>query len=276
MLNLMQMSSNINKWYNKLEFPKIYDRQFYSALNKIRISDVSFIETYDVCSTDGKRNLLSALFMCENLARKYHEKGISVEILHETLSDLVIWTKTWSDLKGELYLGELDWLKRHLEMRLFRLGRLQFCMGQSECDIPQRGVKAGDNVLEIHIPEGEPLSKEACSKAIEEAKNFFKEYFPEFDYKCFTCHSWLLDISLENFLKPESNILQFGRMFEAVHMEKSDAILKYIFRWDTTRENLRSVVSYNTFTEAVKRHVMQGGACYEVLGVLKELHIKEL
>ena len=166
----MKTSPIIDKWYKKLEFPKIYDREFYSALDKIRISDAISIETYDVCSMEGKRNLLSFLFMCEGLAHKYREKGIGEEILLATLSDLVIWTKTWSDLKSELYLGQLDWLKRHLEMRLFRLGRLHFCMGQAECDIPWRGVNAGDNILEIHIPEGEPLSKEACLKSIETAK----------------------------------------------------------------------------------------------------------
>ena len=142
-------------------------------------------------------------------------------------------------------------------------------MGQAECDIPGRGVKTGDNVLEIHIPEGGPLSKEACQKSIEAAKKFFKEYFPEFEYKCFTCHSWLLDASLEKFLKPESNILQIGRMFDTVHIEKSDAILRYLFRWDTTRYNLKLASPYNGFTEAVKRHAIQGGEFYEVLGVLK-------
>lgn len=259
----------IKKWYQKLDFPKIYDTEFYHALSEINISDEISIEKYDVSSKDGKKNLLSMLFMCENLAEKYRERGIRENILRATLSDLVIWTNTWSNLKGELYLGELDWLKRHLEMRLFRLERLQFCMEQAECDIPCRGVKAGDNILEIHIPEGEPLSKEACVQSIEAAKKFFKEYFPEFDYKCFTCHSWLLDASLEKFLKPESNILQFGRMFDAVHIEKSDAILRYLFRWDITRSNLKFVAPTNSFTDAVKRHAMQGGEFYEVLGVLR-------
>ena len=264
-----EVTAMIKKWYQKLDFPKAYDAEFYHALSEIRISDATSIEKYDLSSTDGKRNLLSMLFMCESLAEKYRERGIGEAVLLATLSDLVIWTNTWSEIKGELYLGELDWLKRHLEIRLFRLGRLQFCMGQAECDIPGRGVKAGDNVLEIHIPEGEPLSKEACLQSIEAAKKFFKAYFPEFDYKCFTCHSWLLDASLEKFLKPESNILQFGRMFDAVHVEKSDAILRYLFRWDTTRSNLEFAVPYNHFTEAVKGHVMQGEECYEVLGVLR-------
>jgi len=264
-----EVSVIIKKWYQKLDFPKIYDTEFYHALSEIKISDAISIEKYDVSSKDGKRNLLSMLFTCENLAEKYRERGIGEDILCTTLSDLVVWNNVWSNIKGELYLGELEWLKRHLEMRLFRLGRLQFCMGQAECDIPCRDVKAGDNVLEIHIPEGEPLSKEACLQSIEAAKKFFKEYFPEFDYKCFTCHSWLLDASLEKFLKPESNVLQFGRMFDVVHIEKSDAILRYVFRWDTTRYSLKFAVPYNNFTEAVKRFAMRGGEFYEVLGVLR-------
>ncbi len=76
-----------------------------------------------------------------------------------------------------------------------------------ECDIPCRDVKVGVNVLEIHIPEGEPLSKEACLQSVEAARKF---------------------------LKPESNVLQFGRMFDAV-----------------------------------KCHAMQGGEFYEVLGILR-------
>ena len=259
----------IEKWYKKLDFPKVYDTEFYHALREIKLSDALSIERYDTASKDGKRNLLSMLFMCESLSEKYHERGISENILCATLSDLVIWTNIWSNIKGELYLGELNWLKHHLEMQLFRLGRLQFFMGQVKCDIPERGVKAGDNILDIHIPGGQPLSREACLKSIEAAKKFFEEYFPEFEYKCFVCHSWLLDSSLERFLSPESNILQFGRMFEAIRVEKSDAILRYLFRWDTTRYNLQSAVPYNSFTDAIKRHAMNGGELYEVLGVLR-------
>ena len=259
----------IEKWYRELAFPKEYDAVFHEALERIKISDAIAIETYNVNLKDGKRNLLSALYMCEELSLKYAEKGIGKEILISTLRDLVTWTNVWSDLKGELYLGEMEWLKKHLEMRLFRLGRLQFCMGQAECDIPQRDVLAGDNVLEIHIPEGENLSREACLESIEFAKAFFKQYYPEFDYKCFTCHSWLLDESLDKFLKCDSNILQFGRMFEMIHREKSDAILRYVFRWDATRRSVRCLESYSSFSKAVKCHAMQNGAFYEVYGYLK-------
>jgi len=260
----------IEKWYRKLSFPKQYDKEFKEALQTIKISDAITIDAYDIESKNGQRNLLSALFMCETLEDRYAQRGIPEKILKDTLSDLVIWTNTWSNLKGELYLGEMSWLKYHLNMQLFRLGRLQFCMGKSERDIPKKNIKAGDNILEVYIPEGEPLSQDLCYKSFETAKIFFKKYFPEFEYKGFTCRSWLLDASLEQFLKPDSNILQFGRMFEVIHTEESDSILRYLFRWDITRNAIKQAVPYNSFTDSVKRHVMKGGACYEVLGILTE------
>lgn len=259
----------IEKWYKKLAFPKEYDREFYGALDEIKISDAISIDKYDVYSKDGKRNLLSALYMCEQLAEKYSAKGIDENVLCDTLSDIVIWTNVWTNLKGELYLGQLDWLKRHLQMRIFKLGRLQFCMGKAEHDIPQNGVKAGDNVIEIHIPEGEPLSKETCLSSIEAAKKFFEEHFPEFDYECVICHSWMLDESLKNFLNPNSNILQFREMFEIVHKDKSDAILRYIFRWDTNRYNLKYAAASSSFTEKIKSCALKGGEFFEATGVLK-------
>lgn len=259
----------IEKWYKKLNFPKNFDREFYDALKKIRISDIVNIEEYDIFCENGKRNLLSFLFMCEKLAEKYHEKGIDEKILYDTLSDIVIWTNTWSNLKGEIYLSQLDWLQNHLKMKLFRLGRLQFCMAESNYDIEKYGVKKGDKIIEIHVPEGEPLDHEECLKSIDMAKKFFADYFPEFDYKCFTAHSWMLDETLQTVLKPESNILKFAQMFEPFHKEESDAILRYIFRWDTTRYNLRYAPSYNDFTQKIKSDTLKGKKFYEVTGILK-------
>ena len=91
------------------------------------------------------------------------------------------WCVTWTNLnclKNELYLGELSWLARHLGARLFRLGRLQFCIAGAEHDIPSYGIKEGDTVIEVHIPEGERLTVEAAKASLEAAREFFPKYFP--------------------------------------------------------------------------------------------------
>lgn len=180
------------------------------------------------------------------------------------------WTDTWSDLKGTLYLGEIKWLSHHLGMKLFKLGRLQFCMGRAETDIPSANLLKGDRVMEIHIPACGPLKYEECMDSIEKAKAFFAEYFPEFEYKCFTCHSWLLDRSLEELLGSKSNIIRFQSMFDIVSEEKSDAILKYVFKWNTTRDKLKDIHCTEGFPGKVKSRIASGGDFFEAVGIIKK------
>jgi len=263
-----EVKNIIKKWYKKLEFPKMYDEEFYDALEETPISDIISIEKYDLKIKDGKRNLLSFLFMCEKLSEKYSEKGISEKILVDTLKDIVVYTNIWSDLKGSLFLGELGWIKSHLSMNLFRLGRLQFLKAKAKQDFEEMGIKQGDDILEIHIPEDSALAKEDWIKSIEYAKEFFGKYFPEFKYKCILCKSWLLDDTLKLLLPENSNILSFAQMFIPVNKVKSDSILQYVFKWNTTRLNYKHAVTYNSFSEKVKQHLISGKDFYIVTGIL--------
>lgn len=259
----------IKKWYNKLEFPKCYDHDFYEALETVKISDAVTVETYDKNCKDGKRNLLSFLYMCEETERRYKEKGIPESILLDTLKDIPAWTRDWSNVKGELFLGELPWLSAHLRAKLFKLGRLEFCTNIAHHDIPQFGVKAGDRVIEVHIPSRGKLTPEACEASLEQARAFYAKYFPEYDHKCFTCHSWLLSETLNQYLPESSNILHFGNMFTRISTDESDALLRYIFRWDTNRQNLPYAVPNNEFAEKVKKAALKGAKFYDTLGAIK-------
>ena len=258
----------IKKWYQELEFSPLYQNEFDTALRQTKISDAIEAETYDMAETDGKRNLLSYLYMCDSLWKKYQEKGISYEIFKDTIHDIVVWTDTWSNLKGELYLGEINWLKRHMTMKLFKLGRLQFCMAELPHDLEGTEFRQGDKVIEVHIPEGGGLTPEACDASFAMAKEFFTKFYPEFDYCCFTCHSWLLDDTLCKFIKPESNMIQFQNRFQVVSKEKSDAILRYTFAWNTTRSSLKNRVATSSFAQKVKEHALSGGEFYEAEGYI--------
>ena len=190
----------IEKWYKKLNFPSKYDDEFYNALDGFKTEDFN-ISQYDTSEEDGKKNFLSFLYMCEELSEKYARKGIPENVLIDTLGDLAIWLDIWSELKGELYLGEIRWLRHHLSMNLFKLGRLQFAFGKATCDVDEKNIKKGDNVIEVHIPAEGPLVKEECEKSFERAKAFFKAFYPDYEYRCFTCNSWLMDENLKKLLK---------------------------------------------------------------------------
>ena len=265
-----QTAQIIEKWYKLLEFPKEYDGEFYTYLKDIKISDAITIENYNFACEDGARNLLSFLYLCEDAKNLLLSKGISENVIIDTLKDIVTWTKTYSNIKGKLYLGELFWLKRHLTGRIFRLGRLQFALGSCHVSNEKFGIDKGDNVIEVHIPEGEKLTVEDCEKSFNLAKDFFAEHFPEYKYEYFTCDSWLLDENLKKYLNENSNILKFASVFEVIHKKKSNALIKYLFSWDTTVNNIALKNCTSGFTTKIKNAIMQGESFYECLGVVKK------
>ena len=257
----------IEKWYKLLNFDKKYDDQFYEYLNTIPIPADTSIATYPISCTDGKRNLLSFLYMCDSLCNQYAEKGIPEEILLDTLHDLVIWSEVWSELKGELWLGEIGWLSNHMSGILFKLGRLQFAIQHFSEDFIEYGIKEGECNIGVHISAMGPLTQDACVESFAKANAFFVKFFPEIQYNYYTCHSWLLDDTLKEFLPENSNIIKFGDMFNKISFEKSDAILRYVFKWDSNRDNISRLEPTSSFAKKVKDFVLDGTDFYEVFGI---------
>lgn len=271
----MTVAKTIKKWYYKLGFPQEYDVLFENALAEYKINAELTIDKYDIFEKDGKRNLLSFLFFCEKLQKKYKDMDIDEEILYDTLSDIVYWTVTWSKIKKELYLGELNWLKDHFKMNLFKLGRLQFCMSTARQDVPEKFLVKGDPIIDIHIPAVGPLNNEECMKSINTAKRFFGKYFPEYKYKAFVCHSWLLDPGLKKMLHDDTNIIKFQNLFHIVGTDTSDMILKFIFGWDVDRTNVESFVCTSKFSQVIKEKAICGEPLYQGYGVLDDRLFEE-
>lgn len=262
------VAARIRHWFDKLAFPESYREQFLRALDTISISDNVSIAAYDLQETDGQRNLLSFLAMCDSLAAFYAEKGIPEQILLDSLSDIPRWTKVWSELEGTLCLRELGWLKYTMEGCLFKLGRLQFRMGGAPEDAPELGVRKDDPVLEVHIPKDGPLTAESCDDSFARAREFFARYFPEFDYRYFTCGSWLLASELREMLPESSNILAFQKRFAVLREFPSDAILRFSLRWGMTREGVADFVCPNDFTREVKRRALAGEEFHVAYGII--------
>jgi len=263
------MKKIIEKWYKKLNFPKEYDAPFYSYLEKFEFENPGTIEDYSTDPEDLPKNLMYHLYFCEQLSEKYREYGIPESVLLATLSDLPIWARVCFSLYGVVGLRNSQWLKRHLSFRLFRLGRLQFCLGEFEKSYPEIAARAGEPVIEVHIAEGEPLTPIECDKSFELALEFFERYFPSHKYRYFTCHSWLLDKD-SDVIRPSANIRSFAERFTELDREESDAILRYVFRYDTTRENLMPQEAKTSLAKRIKDKVACGGRFYEVLGYIKK------
>lgn len=138
-----------------------------------------------------------------DLYTKYAEKGIPDKIYYDTFSDLTIWFSHCMRQKNVIGLTAEKWLKAHLKMKLFRLGRLQFETDEEE------------GRIHVHIPEGEPLSPEACDASFLQAEDFFDDPYAVFD-----CESWLLSPVLAELLDERNRIIQFQKRFQITRVDR--------------------------------------------------------
>ena len=258
----------IEKWYKALGFDSKYDEEFYKVLDTISIPASTCIDNYPIGCPDGKQNLLAFLYMCEELESRYKKRGISRQILLDSLQDIVIWCNVWSKVKGQLYLGELHWLERTFRMRMYRLGRLQFCIDTADARLTQFGFTEGEKYLGVHIPAGGPMDIDQCQKSFAMAREFFARYYPDMEYRWFSCFSWLLDDTLQQFLPASSNILQFAGMFRVVEKKQADDIIRFMFGWDTTREQVDQWDCRSSFARAIRDAVRAGTVFYETRGLM--------
>lgn len=69
----------------------------------------------------------------------------------------------------------------------------------------------GQYVLDMHIPEHEPMTLDLLRDAMEQAEVFFPRYYPDMPFVAYTCDSWVFSPFLSEMLQPQSNILRWHR-----------------------------------------------------------------
>lgn len=152
----------------------------------------------------------------------YQKEKIHEKIYWDTFSDLSIWCENCFLEYGEYGIAQFDWLFRHIKMKLFRLGRLQFEIpGEKELQtipkiIEQKIKEERRTLLFVHIPQGEPLLPDACADSFRQADRFFGK---EKNKPIFLCHSWLLGENLREILPENSNIREFQKQFQILSQD---------------------------------------------------------
>lgn len=149
--------------------------------------------------------------LAADVYEEYQQEGIDDIIYDQTFYDITIWCQECYRKYGIYGLEELWWLGQSVKRRLFRLGRLQFEPGIVEEGLEgqKEVIPAGEEVLNVHIPAGEPLSYEQCKKSFQLAEEFFGGR-----YQVYVCDSWLLSWHLKELLPEDSNIIRFQNLFD--------------------------------------------------------------
>lgn len=209
---------------------------------------------------------VALLYSVEFTYPKYQKAVISDEIYFETMKDIAVWCEN-NNNKG---LKNLPWIKNHLNFDLFKIGRLQFQI--YKCDNRTLNYDLlpfsfGENLIYVHIPQGEKLVYAECVNSLKNAKSFFGEYFPNYDFDYFFCESWLLYGENWQFMNSSSNILQFSTLFDLVYSVEDDR--QAIERIFGKRKIIKSKYEEKTTLQRnAKRFMQNGGKLGEGIGIL--------
>ena len=211
---------------------------------------------------------VALLYSVEFTYPKYQKAVISDEIYFETMKDIAVWCEN-NNNKG---LKNLPWIKNHLNFDLFKIGRLQFQI--YKCDNRTLNYDLlpfnfGENLIYVHIPQGEKLVYAECVNSLKNAKSFFGEYFPNYDFDYFFCESWLLYGENWQFMNSSSNILQFSTLFDLVYSVEDDR--QAIERIFGKRQLIKSKYQEKTTLQRnAKRFMQNGGKLGVGIGILNK------
>jgi hypothetical protein len=184
-----------------------------------------------------------------DIVRQYHrDHEIIDSVSWPTLADLGRNLAIDRRMHGEGWPIMQSWLTLHARGAVYELGRLQY--------------QRGDTAISIHIPESGPISPQAVTASLDQARGFFPRHFPDASHTTFSCGSWLLDPQLLDYLPPDSNIIQFQQRFKLAPYEEPESIdadvevLRFVFRTLTTP--LHQLPRHTTLQRAILDHLQSG------------------
>nr|WP_300006284.1 acyltransferase domain-containing protein [Tissierella sp.] len=216
--------------YVVVNFPENYKKKFNQPYHK-EYSDNPLLEL------DPKERLIESLAQLISLKKYYADKGIPLAHLYRSIYDLNYRVERYYDNHGSYGLSEWDtrWLSSLYRGKIFDLGSLRFeISGFSSKEIQRSDYQymhleqkwkdefpEGTPIITIHILKDTDLSPGKVDKSFKLAREFFKDYFPEHDYKAFVCRTWMLYKPTMDILSEDSNIASFSKRFKTISQNQN-------------------------------------------------------
>ena len=128
-------------------------------------------------------------------------------------------------------------------------------------------LRPGDVMLDTHIPGHMPLTVELCAASYARARELFAKHYPEYEPKCFHCHSWMMSPELAEVMKPGANVLLFQQPYLRYPVPtKGEAVLNFVFflRYTTFAD----LPEETSLQRALKAKYLAGERLYEYGGVM--------
>ena len=186
---------------------------------------------------------IALMYSAEITYPKYKRANISDDIYFDTMKDIAVWCEN-NNNKG---LKNLAWIKNHLNLPF----------------------NFGENLIYVHIPQGEKLLYADCVNSVKKAQSFFAQYFFDYKFEYFFCESWLLYGENWRFMDSSSNILRFSSLFDLVYSVEDDG--QAIERIFGKRKIIKSKYEEKTTLQRnAKRFMQNGGKLGVGIGILNK------
>lgn len=147
---------------------------------------------------------------------EYQKRNISKKIFIDTFRDITLWNDHCKKHYQEWGIDEVCWLRFHVCLEVFRLGRLAFQEIRLHEDISSYHLYRGEHVIEVHVAQGEPLNLSACMDSFALAMDFYQK-----EHAIFWGESWLLHPALKTMVSPHSNLYQFQDIFTVYAIDET-------------------------------------------------------
>ena len=202
------------------------------------------------------------LFIClsKHLRALYVERGLDLQIFHDSMLDLKWKLDECLAVKGICGSFVADWFPGFFALARFALGRLQFEITHLEADYEKNGLhlkKGESRAINVHIPRtGTPMDKQSCDAAYAQARAFFAAELGE--NAPFVCHSWLLFPENLNILSPTTNTYRFASEYDIIDWGYNDG--GELWRlFDTHELNPARLPTNGSLRRAYVEHLKRGG-----------------
>lgn len=137
--------------------------------------------------------------------REYQKRGLDNQVFTETMHDIARWEEAYHEKTGMIGIDEQRWLSRHIRLKLFQLGELQFePLHSVTFQLPEEMRNL--MILNVHIPKGAKLDDRGA--AYQKALNFFGV-----EKALAVCSSWLLSPWIGEDMGRDSRIAAFQSEF---------------------------------------------------------------
>jgi hypothetical protein len=197
---------------------------------------------FPLCKRKPYTRLIIVIYKLIEVRKKYKNLSIPDTIFQNTISDVFLRAQIYGKKTNKIGLDikSVSWFRHIFNLVIFKIGTIQFqlfhmiyldeeFLGESYMMFPgewKLQLPPDVPVINVHIQKGADLTPEAISNSFIMAAEFFRQYFPEHDYKAFICYSWLLYPGLKELLPKDSRIVQFADRFTIISsvQDNEDAI----------------------------------------------------